>query len=109
MGIRGVPKGISLVKFKSVLSKYVKNVKSVKFVRSDGTNENKNDLQKIIETKLNLKSDAELLLNLKGIAVNIGGTTVDLIFFKPRNMHQEEQKENIEKEHITENIENKTP
>ena len=54
--IRGVPKGISLVKVKSVLSKYVKNVKSVKFVRSDGTNENKNDLQKIIETKLNLKS-----------------------------------------------------
>merc|ERR1712096_603079 len=43
-----------------------------------------------------------------GIAVNIGGTTVDMIFFKPRSMHQEEQKKNIEKEHFTENIENKT-
>ena len=53
--IRGVPKGISLVKVKSVLLKYVKGVKSVKFVKSDNLAGNKNDHQKTIETKLGSK------------------------------------------------------
>ena len=34
--------------------------------------------------------DAELLLNLKGISVSIGGTIIDMVFFKPRSMHSEE-------------------
>ena len=54
--IRGVPKGISLIKVKSVLLKYVKGVKSVKFVKSDNLAGNKNDHQKTIETKLSSNS-----------------------------------------------------
>ena len=54
--IRGVPKGISLVKVKSVLLKYVKGVKSVKCVKNDNITANEYDHQKTIETKLNSTS-----------------------------------------------------
>ena len=50
--IRGVPKGISLVKVKNILLKYVKEVKSIKCVKSNSITATKNDHQKTIETKL---------------------------------------------------------
>ena len=54
--IRGVPKGISLVKVKNILLKYVKGVKSIKCVKSNSITATKNDFQKTIETKLSSNS-----------------------------------------------------